>query len=829
MSNLDPTYLRYIYDNLNKGSVHLENSSELPEGLIGLYEEAFEEHLPVIQRQQLLQRFALFALLKKEVSVHFVAEVLDENEEEIIDFINAYASWFNSPEPGKFQLFHERLKVYLLQKISEQEVAILNESIVDFLEQNVKEEKVNELVLYCFEFLSFHLFLTAYLSGKNEHFASYCLDDTFKKRQFELSGYYDWEEKMMVLGVEYFSLKQDSICHQIVFEKTKIQYKKKDIQLILSLIRTGEIEIVYHFFRNINEINLYARVETAYFYFFSFFEIFEKKDWNFIKKKEVSSRLLEIFENNFQWDSVGHYLSEFVDVNISFRLHCYFEQFGLDFKIISLLSSDQLQLDEPLKFIAKNHLYEANIILKDFKKFDYGRKDDNLKEIVYSEYEVLELDEINEELQRKITDFSKMQLIRDELAYSGDNYETFDELCNFVKQTLRKIDITRDIKWNVLRELSTNIKAESKGLFSIKGNIENSDGKNTLELIRNDFDKQNEELKSLSTFISGGFIIEEFLSLDIKNRYKFLYDETLDSDEDIKLMCLLIELSEYYQKEKPIDLFNLLSALLVEFHLNMHNEFIEEYTDDLLELISSSNEENEEFESKFFNQLLDFFNRRDINGHINNTLKLIQDNLLETYFNFSFYNYSFVSGCKLINLFSKYKLDFAEMDVVNRIIEDLDCLIEENDINQMWGVIEDSYINNIYQKPYFWDFYNAVKRIQSELVREQLSEYIFEDILFHQGINQKTVLFFRDNSTDYPEMYKWAIKRLSKKISETNQFLSYLPIMKENDQLMERLLQNIVSSREQLNEPLNIKILKHYGLDWVIKLDNEFENIIANN
>jgi hypothetical protein len=168
------------------------------------------------------------------------------------------------------------------------------------------------------------------------------------------------------------------------------------------------------------------------------------------------------------------------------------------------------------------------------------------------------------------------------------------------------------------------------------------------------------------------------------------------------------------------------------------------------------------------------------------------------------------------------------MDIVNRIIEDLDCLIEENDINQIWGVIEESCINNIYQKPYFWDFYNAVKRIQSELVREKLSEYIFEDILFHQGINQKTVLFFRDNSTDYPEMYKWVIKRLSKKISETNQFLSYLPIMKENDQLMERLLQNIVSSREQLKEPLNIKILKHYDLDWVIKLDNEFENIIAN-
>ena len=53
MQNLDPTYLRYIYDNLIKGSVHPDNDSELPDGLIGLYEEAFEEHQPVLQRQQL--------------------------------------------------------------------------------------------------------------------------------------------------------------------------------------------------------------------------------------------------------------------------------------------------------------------------------------------------------------------------------------------------------------------------------------------------------------------------------------------------------------------------------------------------------------------------------------------------------------------------------------------------------------------------------------------------------------------------------------------------------------------------------------------------------
>jgi hypothetical protein len=33
MTHLEPTYLRYIYDGLVKGSVHPENAAELPEGL----------------------------------------------------------------------------------------------------------------------------------------------------------------------------------------------------------------------------------------------------------------------------------------------------------------------------------------------------------------------------------------------------------------------------------------------------------------------------------------------------------------------------------------------------------------------------------------------------------------------------------------------------------------------------------------------------------------------------------------------------------------------------------------------------------------------------
>jgi hypothetical protein len=68
MPKLEPTYLRYIYDGLFKGCIHPENDAELPDGIIGMYEEAFNERTIVIERQKLLQRFTIWALLKKEVS-----------------------------------------------------------------------------------------------------------------------------------------------------------------------------------------------------------------------------------------------------------------------------------------------------------------------------------------------------------------------------------------------------------------------------------------------------------------------------------------------------------------------------------------------------------------------------------------------------------------------------------------------------------------------------------------------------------------------------------------------------------------------------------------
>ena len=49
MNSLDPSYLRYIYDGIFNGVIASDNESTLSEGLVGLYEDAFLENIPVFR------------------------------------------------------------------------------------------------------------------------------------------------------------------------------------------------------------------------------------------------------------------------------------------------------------------------------------------------------------------------------------------------------------------------------------------------------------------------------------------------------------------------------------------------------------------------------------------------------------------------------------------------------------------------------------------------------------------------------------------------------------------------------------------------------------
>jgi hypothetical protein len=71
MQQLEPTYLRYVYDGLTKGSISSNNPTSLPIGFIGLFENEFPSSMPLVERMSILNRLAIWAVNIDEIILLF--------------------------------------------------------------------------------------------------------------------------------------------------------------------------------------------------------------------------------------------------------------------------------------------------------------------------------------------------------------------------------------------------------------------------------------------------------------------------------------------------------------------------------------------------------------------------------------------------------------------------------------------------------------------------------------------------------------------------------------------------------------------------------------
>ena len=213
---LDPSYLRSIRDGIINGSVEANNQEALPDGLVGLYDqELFPPTMTWKDRKQTLQFFLAFALAQKEISADFAAEILgdewynqadeDSSKEEkrlqrVNELIQCHSKRFSSAGEGKYRLYHERFRVYVLQKVSEQDIAQFNARFIALCEralQTISEKEIPEKESYALEFISSHFFISAMqgeTAGLNkEHAAAlkkYAYDQQFWERQISLTQRY---------------------------------------------------------------------------------------------------------------------------------------------------------------------------------------------------------------------------------------------------------------------------------------------------------------------------------------------------------------------------------------------------------------------------------------------------------------------------------------------------------------------------------------------------------------------------------------------------------------------------------------------------------------
>ena len=150
MQQLEPTYLRYVYDGLSKGSISSNNAAGLPFGFIGLFEKEFQANIPSNERSKLLRRLGVWALFKGAVSVEmgwFCIDLFPKNE--ILKKIDTLIFDFSDNTTILLET------CYLLIKIKEKKRAfILANSIPErimvdpFIFEDLKQERLAQVALF---------------------------------------------------------------------------------------------------------------------------------------------------------------------------------------------------------------------------------------------------------------------------------------------------------------------------------------------------------------------------------------------------------------------------------------------------------------------------------------------------------------------------------------------------------------------------------------------------------------------------------------------------------------------------------------------------------
>lgn len=127
---IEPTYLRMVRDRLGSGGLTPGSVADLPMGMVGLFEEALKSG-SMQERQEWMRVLLVFAMLKEGMSVADMAALLKVDRQIVSDVVERFPSWFNSPEPGQFVLYHQRLSAFLLSVQAKSDVLMMSERLAE--------------------------------------------------------------------------------------------------------------------------------------------------------------------------------------------------------------------------------------------------------------------------------------------------------------------------------------------------------------------------------------------------------------------------------------------------------------------------------------------------------------------------------------------------------------------------------------------------------------------------------------------------------------------------------------------------------------------------
>jgi hypothetical protein len=302
---IDPTYLRTIVDGLSSGALQKDNSSALPQGLVGVYEEGIPPASQVNERKKFLEFFGVWALMKKEVSADFVVSLLDGwFEEEVIAFIGRYSKWFNSPASGVYTLYHERFRTFVLQKISGSQLRDINNRLIMACNDALTRRLNDEWERYALEYLSAHLLQPSLdTKERGSELKALAYNTNHWNRQIEISKGFDWSKKMLNEMMLWASKYDDDEVIECALNKVDLHHQEQnDAPRIVELVAQNDIETALHRIESFGGNDKEGLQRKFILYMLCLMELTLLGSKNQLWRKEAIEKLLKHLDDNLPID-----------------------------------------------------------------------------------------------------------------------------------------------------------------------------------------------------------------------------------------------------------------------------------------------------------------------------------------------------------------------------------------------------------------------------------------------------------------------------------------------------------------------------------------------
>jgi hypothetical protein len=422
-SYTDPTYLRTIYDGLNSGALNKDNASALPMGLVGMYEAEIPPVSNVNNRKRFLDFFAVWALLKKEVSLEFILPLLEGlTEVQLLDYMAKYSKWFNSPVSGKFQIYHERFRTFIYQKISNKQFTVFNDLIINQCKEAIQKKNGDEWERYALEHLSKHMLIPAFEYGNSDVLKRVAYDNKHWNRQIEISKDFEWSRQLLNDMMLWASKYNDEEVIECALNKVDLHYQEQnDAPRIVELVANNDIETALQRIESFGGNNKEGLQRKFILYMICLLELtlLESKDKPF--SNDAIEKLLKHLDDNLP---VDHSLLNWDD----FFPKCIIDKLiklllNIGFVPLVLQKYTKLKLNFEIITVIRNSNLNINIISTHKYRKDTSI---NFLKIQETNFSLMNLEEVNFQFEENAV--NKFKIALDLL--SVDNLEDASKYIN---------------------------------------------------------------------------------------------------------------------------------------------------------------------------------------------------------------------------------------------------------------------------------------------------------------------------------------------------------------------------------------------------------------